>query len=313
MVRAIHASRVARDELYFRSLPSVSTPPYLALPPGARRVSLDTTRGELAGLRMRARGDAAGTVLLVPGWTGSKEDFIALLEPLSARGWDVVSYDQRGQYESPGPDDEAAYTLGALARDLLDVAEPLSPVHVVGHSFGGLVGREAALACEGHGLASLTLLCSGPGPLPQRHHDGLGALHAALPHVPLDVVWEVKEAADREGGWVPPSHDVASFMRTRFLANSPYGLRAKTGILMDTPDRTQELAALAREGFPVGVVYGPDDDAWTIAEQDAVADAVGTTPRAVLGAGHSPAAERPEETATILDTLLRGFAAAAIG
>ena len=298
-----------------RSLPSVSTPPYVDLPEPVRRVTLPTARGSLAALRIEAVGDPAGTILLVPGWTGSKEDFIAVLEPLAALGWTVVAYDQCGQYESAGPDDEAAYSLAMLAGDLLEVVAGLGPgpVHVVGHSFGGLVSREAVLATSGDGIASLTLLCSGPGSLPQRHHDGMGALHSALPHVPLEVVYDVKEAADREGGWRPPTDAVGAFMRLRFTSNNPYGLRAKTGILLDTPDRTDELAALARDGFPVAVVYGPGDDAWTLAEQDRVAAAVGTTPVVVPGTGHSPAAEQPGPTAAVLDALLRGFAARSRG
>ena len=136
----------------------------------------------------------------------------------------------------------------------------------------------------------------------------MGALHSALPHVPLEIVYDVKEAADREGGWEPPSQAVGAFMRLRFTSNNPYGLRAKTGILLDTPDRTDELAALARDGFPVAVVYGPDDDAWTLEEQDRVAAAVGAVAVAVPGTGHSPAAERPVATAAVLDELLRGFA-----
>jgi pimeloyl-ACP methyl ester carboxylesterase len=293
----------------------VSTPPYVDLPATASRTTLPTSRGPLAALRVDAVGERAGTVVLVPGWTGSKEDFIAVLEPLAARGWTVVAYDQRGQFESGGPDDESAYTLARLAGDLIDVADHLAPdpVHVVGHSFGGLVSREAVLATGGQGFASLTLLCSGPGTLPQRHHDGMGALHAALPHVPLEIVYDVKEAADREGGWAPPSEAVGAFMRRRFVANNPYGLRAKTGILLDTTDRTDELAALAATGFPVAVVYGPGDDAWTLEEQDAVATALGTAPVVIPGTGHSPAAERPQLTAETLDSLLRGFAAQPAG
>jgi len=288
----------------------VSTPPYVDLPAAASRVTLPSPYGGLAGLRVDAVGAPRGTVLLVPGWTGSKEDFIAVLEPLAALGWTVVTYDQRGQYESAGPDDESAYSLPRLAADLLEVVAGLGsgPVHVVGHSFGGLVAREAVLLTGGDAFASLTLLCSGPGPLPQRHHDGMGALHSALPHVPLEIVYDVKEAADREGGWEPPSQAVGAFMRLRFTSNNPYGLRAKTGILLDTPDRTDELAALARDGFPVAVVYGPDDDAWTLEEQDRVAVAVGTAAVVVPGTGHSPAAERPAATAAVLDELLRGFA-----
>src|SRR5437763_10434838 len=56
-------------------------------------------------------GPADGmTVLMVAGFTGSKEDFAPLLRPLRTAGHRVVALDQRGQYQSPGPDDSAAYT-----------------------------------------------------------------------------------------------------------------------------------------------------------------------------------------------------------
>jgi pimeloyl-ACP methyl ester carboxylesterase len=293
----------------------VSTPPFVDLPESVRRVALPTSRGDVAGVVCDAVGDARGTVLLVPGFTGSKEDFIAVLEPLAALGWTCVSYDQRGQHETPGPEEESAYSLASLARDLLELVDGLGPdpVHVVGHSFGGLVAREAALASGGASIASLTLLCSGPGPLPSRHHESLGAMRAALPHVPLGTVYDVKESADREAGWVPPSPEVEAFLRHRFVSNSPWALRTKAGILLDTPDRTDELAALARDGLPVAVMYGVWDDAWTPQEQDAVAAALGVDAVVVAEAGHSPAAERPDETAALLDGLLGSFAAAARG
>lgn len=293
----------------------MSTPPFLALPESARSVTLATSRGPLAGIGIEPSAASRGVVVMVPGFTGSKEDFIAVLEPLAVRGWAVVAYDQRGQYESSGPDDEGAYTLGALAEDLLDVIEGIShsPVHVVGHSFGGLVAREAALTSGGARFASLTLLCSGPGSLPPSHHDGLGAMRSALPHVPLGTIYDVKESADREGGWAPPSAEIEEFMRRRFVTTNAWALRAKAGILVDTPDRTDELAALAADGLPVAIVYGPHDDAWTTAEQDRVASALGTTAVVVPGTGHSPAAEDPEAAAEALDVVLSGFAATDAG
>src|SRR4051795_3798442 len=66
-----------------------------------------------------------GTVLLVAGYTGSKEDFAPLLRPLCIAGYRAVALDQRGQYESPGPDDPAAYTVAELATDLLAVGRVL--------------------------------------------------------------------------------------------------------------------------------------------------------------------------------------------
>jgi len=290
----------------------VSTPPFLDLPESARRVDLATSRGPLAGVRIDPAADVEprGTVVLVPGFTGSKEDFIAVLEPLAARGWTVVTFDQRGQFESSGPDDESAYSLALLARDLLDVVSGLAaPVHLVGHSFGGLVAREAVLASGGASVASLTLLCSGPGPLPASHHESLGGLHAALPHVPLQVIYDVKESQDREAGIPTPAPDIAEFLHRRFVAANPYHVRAVAGILLDTPDRTGELAALARDGLPVAVAFGPADDVWPPSVQQGVADAVGARVVVIEGTGHSPAAEAPAAAAEALDVLLQSLSA----
>ncbi|MGH9252134.1 MAG: alpha/beta fold hydrolase, partial [Acidimicrobiales bacterium] len=71
----------------------MSTPPFLSLPEGVRAVRIRTQRGEIAALES---GSASSpTVALVPGWTGSKEDFVALLAPLAQVGWHAVAIDQR--------------------------------------------------------------------------------------------------------------------------------------------------------------------------------------------------------------------------
>ena len=108
--------------------------------------------------------DARGTVFMVAGYTGSKEDFAPLLRPLAEAGYRVIALDQRGQYESPGPDDPARYTVAELASDVLAVAAVLreeygEPLHLVGHSFGGLVCRAAVLA-DPTAFTTFTLLGS---------------------------------------------------------------------------------------------------------------------------------------------------------
>src|SRR4051794_29792385 len=116
-----------------------------------------------------------GTALLVAGYTGSKEDFAPLLAPLADAGYRVVAIDQRGQSESPGPDDPAAYSVTELGLDVVAVARVLreesgEPLHLLGHSFGGLVSRAAVLA-EPTLFASFTLLGSGPSQLGGRRAD----------------------------------------------------------------------------------------------------------------------------------------------
>ena len=129
----------------------MSRPATFVPPPGARAYRLVTARGEFAVIEAGSRRAAQGTALLLPGFTGSKEDFISLHEPLAAAGYRTVAVDGRGQYESPGPtDDEAPYAQAELARDVLAqvdalAADPsgtprstaLGAVHLVGHSSAG--------------------------------------------------------------------------------------------------------------------------------------------------------------------------------
>src|SRR5687768_8156993 len=89
---------------------SVSTPPFLDLPEGVREDRMLTPRGDFALLTAAASGSPARPpVVLVPGFTGSKEDFIAVLAPIAAAGHPVTALDQRGQFQSPGGDDPTSY------------------------------------------------------------------------------------------------------------------------------------------------------------------------------------------------------------
>ena len=56
----------------------MSTPKTLVLPPGVEAVELSTPRGSFAAHTVRTDG-AVGHVLLIPGWTGSKEPVCAML------------------------------------------------------------------------------------------------------------------------------------------------------------------------------------------------------------------------------------------
>ena len=130
--------------------------------------------------------------LLVPGYTGSKEDFAPLLPLLAAAGHRVLAYDQRGQYESVGPQEPSAYSVAALAADLLALVDELTlaPVHLVGHSFGGLVAR-AAVVERPAAFASLTLLGSGPAALPEGPRtEMMRYLQPLLAGGGLTAVWE---------------------------------------------------------------------------------------------------------------------------
>jgi pimeloyl-ACP methyl ester carboxylesterase len=290
----------------------VSTPRTLELPAGVRRVTIETGRGSFAALEAVP---AAGVcerqpALLIPGYTGSKEDFIPVLGPLAAAGRRVVAIDQRGQHETPGVLDASAYELPELAADAALIAGTLGqadgaagqPVHLLGHSFGGLVARELMLA-QAARISSLTLLSSGPGALTGPRADVLRKLLGQLDGKPLpELAGEVKRLWDTHlepeaiADGVPA--DILDFLRARMLGSCAAGLKFMAENLLRCPDRTPALAALPQAR--VLVVYGEDDDAWASAIQEDMAQRLGAERVCIPGAAHSPAVEAPETAASIL-------------
>jgi pimeloyl-ACP methyl ester carboxylesterase len=87
-----------------------------------------------------------------------------MLTALSHGGYRVVAFDQRGQYQSDRLAKPAAYSMRMFTDDLLGVIKVVGnghPVHLLGHSFGGLVARRVAITAPSF-VRSLTLLDSGP-------------------------------------------------------------------------------------------------------------------------------------------------------
>ncbi|WP_298802533.1 alpha/beta fold hydrolase [uncultured Pseudokineococcus sp.] len=289
----------------------------LPLPDGVEPLVLEVAVGRLTALRARPRDEdgrpapARGTAVLVPGFTGSKEDFLALLPLLAARGWDAWAYSQRGQADSArSPDDAGAgrgtgYLLADLAADAVEVVRlvggarpprgagrPLPGVHLLGHSFGGVVARAAALAAP-ELLADLVLLCSGP-------HGWLGRKADLPPRLAAAggrSLWALDNPglAERDPRDLEP---LDAFLRERSERTSTAALLGAVAVLADTADPTEELAGT---GLPVLVAHGEDDDAWPQAWQRAMTARLGARHEVVAGAGHLPNAENPGATAALLD------------
>jgi pimeloyl-ACP methyl ester carboxylesterase len=247
-------------------------------------------------------GGALGTVLLVAGYTGTKEDFAPLLRPLCEAGYRAVALDQRGQYESPGPDDESRYSVAELGGDVVLVARELltecgRPLHLVGHSFGGLVCR-AAVVAEPSLFDSFTLLGSGPAALgghraqllehlgPMLDAGGVSAVGDALGQLAM---------TDPKAQAVPAP--TRAFLTQRFLRNSAAGLRGMAAAMTGEPDRVAELAAT---GVPTLVAHGIADDAWPPALQAEMARRLGARHEVIDGSIHSPAVENPDRTLQVL-------------
>jgi pimeloyl-ACP methyl ester carboxylesterase len=267
----------------------------LGAPLAAQRVA------QLTALRAEPTDPLGAVAVFLPGYTGSKEDFSALLDPLCDTGLSVLALDLPGQYESPGPSREEDYypdplgqTVAALVAQLAASGER---VLLLGHSYGGLVARSAVLA--GAPVTGLTLLSSGPGALPAGQRREL--LEAAEPVLRAEGIEGVQRLREARDGIVEPPK-LAALLRARFLRSSTAGLLGMAAGLRTEPDRVAELAAALRTAaVPCLVAFGESDDAWPVAMQRDMAARLGAEVAVVPGARHSPNTENPQ---ALLDALL---------
>ncbi len=283
----------------------MSIPPFLAPPDGVTAHTVPTERGSLAVLDNGAQvSQLHGSALLVPGFTGSKEDFIALLAPLAARGIRAVALDLAGQFESPVASG-AELSLASFAAGVWEIAASLPrPMALVGHSFGGLVVREAVLS-DPRAADGLVFIASGPAAIPAHQQQVLQKFVQVLAGFGLETVWQGKRALDAAAGVRTPAPEIDEFLTRRFLANDPTSLVAMIDELCSATDLTDALAAVAP---PSLVIIGELDDVWPLVEQREMASRLGATVVSLPAVGHSPAVEAPEKVADAIAALFAKIA-----
>jgi len=277
----------------------VSTPRFLTLPPGVRSRQIETTVGPFSVLEaLPVSGiPERWPALLVPGLTGSKEDFIAVLQTLAQSGRQVVAIDMRGQFESSGSDDPSAYTCAALGNDIDVLAQVIGqggPIHLVGHSFGGLVTREAVIDGRTR-FASYTLMSSGPAAIVGPRERAARALISELPELGLEHLWHTRLEPEALASGV--SDEIIAFLRKRLFANSSAGMFTMTEEVLSATDRSDELTQVDVDTL---VLYGEHDDGWPPHIQSEMARRLNADCVVVPGSAHSPAVEAPETTAAAL-------------
>jgi pimeloyl-ACP methyl ester carboxylesterase len=177
---------------------------------------------------------------------------------------------------------------------------------VIGHSFGGIVSQYAASKSP-QSFASVTLLCSGTGPLPKENWGGLPALVKAVEAGrSLAFIWFIKTLTLTILRKQSFSKPVRKWRKQRWLNTNPLSLQVMSELLMKVENVTEKLKqTLTRHKLPILVLRGENDDAWPRKEQLEMAHNLNATFIEIIGAGHSPARELPDKTAIELDTFLK--------
>jgi pimeloyl-ACP methyl ester carboxylesterase len=260
-------------------------------PPGSRPLRIGAPSGHLAAWVMGDAGDP--WVVLVPGATGSKEDFSLMMPDLAGAGYFVLSYDMAGQYQSAaaGPENlvppRLHYDYDLFVRDFLAVLETAGkPAHVVGYSFAAIV-VQIAYAQRPELFQTLTLLSCPPeagqsfrgvSRIGRFSSWANGRIGAAL------LIWGIRRSFVR----VPRSRQM--FVNYRFRFTRRASVRDIYVLMKNVPDLRGVLAAAS---LPKFVAVG-EHDLWPLQLHRKFAQAINAR-IAVYRGGHSPCETSPHQ------------------
>ncbi|WP_067568139.1 alpha/beta fold hydrolase [Nocardia acidivorans] len=264
-------------------------------------ITLRGGAGALAGWEVNppAGTPELGTAVLVPGFTGSKEDFEFMLPLLAAAGYRAVAYDQRGQWQSEGPDDIAGYTMADFVGDLhevIDQVSPDAPVHLVGHSFGGYVARVAVVETPAR-FRSFTLLASGPSSVRDINFPPPAMVAQIVEQAGQEAIFQQMSAAmTASGAQIAPTR--MEFLHNRILQTKQANI---LGILkcMEQPPLA-DPAALRDAGVPLLVAYGDTNDLWAPEVHVKFAEQLQARTAVYPGYGHVPNEDVPDQVSADL-------------
>jgi proline iminopeptidase len=171
-----------------------------------RRIPITTPLGEFTVWTNTQGSNPSARLLLLHGGPGATDEYFeGLTASLVAQGIEVIEYDQLGSHRSDQPTDTSLWTLERFVDEVEQVRVALGldrdDFYLLGHSWGGLLGIEYALAHGQHlkGLIISNMMSS----IPEYNRYANDVL---MPTMDQDVLARVKEL-EATGRYTEPEYE----------------------------------------------------------------------------------------------------------
>lgn len=272
-----------------------------------------TTRSiELAAVTMTVDEAGAGgrPLLLVHGFTGARNDFDTVIDPLAELGWHVVVPDQRGHGDTTHLGVEEAYSFETFTSDLLDLVGHLGwdDFVLLGHSMGGMIAQVLTLAAPRRvrALVLMDTSCRNVDIDPDLAQLGITIAREqgleTLVALQRDIEDPLATDAHKHLCETVPGYEERNERNT--LASDPAMYASMARAIVEPHDRLGLLDAIT---CPTLVLVGEEDVPFIDASK-AMADTIPNASLVMLpGAGHSPQFEAPDAWWAAMKPFLNGI------
>jgi pimeloyl-ACP methyl ester carboxylesterase len=218
--------------------------------------------------RIAGNAEPGDVLIALHGGPGNSSDYMVSLEQLASAEFAVVTYDQRGTGQSTEPSE--GYAMHSYMADLEAVRQAVAAetVHLLGHSWGGLVALRYAAA---HPQRVRSIILMGSGVLTPEAAQA-GQANKAQRIVALQDQGVIPRTITALADLLPAYFSDPSFEMPDELKNMHYtpAVEQMTWAALDSYDFADGLGELDQ---PVLVLWG-DDDPFGMAYLEATRDAL---------------------------------------
>lgn len=257
-----------------------------------------------SGIRMEIEqwGHGDRPLVLVHGYTGSRDDWREQLDPLSTHGL-TIALDLRGHGGSTNTGEAASYDFRTLADDLLLAFDALGfeRCDLLGHSMGGIVALLATLEAPER-VASLILMDTLARPQSLLPDSARAATRKLIEAAGMQALADAMEGAARAGAAPQPAAMKAHIarwgedqywrrIRAKLLAMDPVAFNTLGDAFGAWPGVVGRLGEI---GCPTTVLVGEEDEPFRVPADELAAGIPGARLEVIAQAAHSPQFEAPD-------------------